>query len=100
MSLLGDLLKQRQIWAILALSYGIAWLSFLIMRRSRIPKMAWIMNIELAIFLIVTGVLYCLDLYGVETGIAFGLAGWLFFFAVLTTIVVFSVNKLRGSRYG
>lgn len=100
MDLLRNLLEQRQILAILALSYGVAYLSLLIVYRSRFPKIAWIAQIELAIYLIVMGVLHGLYLYGVETGIAFGLATWLFTFAVLATSVLFLVNKSRGLRRG
>jgi len=89
----------RQILTILTLSYGIVYLSFLIIRRSRFSKIAWTLQIEFAIFIIVMGVLNCLYIYGVETGVAFGLAGWFFLFAALATSVVL-LRKLRGSRYG
>lgn len=55
--------------------------------------MVWIVQIEVAIFVIVMGVLNCLYLYGVETRMAFGLAGWFFLFAVLATSAVFLGSK-------
>jgi len=106
MTLLGDLLAQRQISAILGLTVGTALLIFLILFRSRIivqnrpgSKMAWILLIEMAVYNIVLGALHGLSLYGVDTTIAFGLAGWLFFFAALATIIVYLINVSRGSRH-
>jgi len=94
-----DLLGLRGISAILALSWGIAYLLFLVTYKSRfksrLQKMALVTNVELAIYLIVMGVLNWLYLYGVDVAIAFGLAGWLFLFALSATIVVFLVNKSR-----
>jgi len=101
-----DLLRLWQILTILALLSGIAYLSFLIVRKSRFPKMAWIIQIEFAVYLIAMDVLICLHLYGVEylygveTKIAYALAPLFFLFAALTTSVVFLVNKLRSSRHG
>jgi len=99
MSLLGDLLAQTQIWATLTLLGGIAYLSFLIVYRSRYKsQIAWVMNVELATYTIVMGALPWPRLYGVDTTIALGLATWSLIFAELATIIVFSVNKSRGSR--
>jgi len=106
MSLLGELLAQRQIWAIVGLVGGSAYLLFLIVYRSRIiqkrpgSKTAWVLLIEMAIYNIVMGALHWFSLHGVDTTIAFGLAGWLYIFAALATIIVFLVNKSRGSGYG
>jgi len=104
MTLLGDLLEylntHRYILVIWGLSTGVAILLLMIVYRSRIPKMSWTINIELAVYCIVMGVLNWLNMYGVDTMIAGGLAAWLFTFAVLTTIVVFLVNKSRGLKYG
>jgi len=99
-NLLEYLITHRYTLAILTLSYGIAYLSFLIACKSQFSRMAWIMQIELAVLLIVMGALHSLRLYGVKTGIAFGLAGWLFFFAVMTTLVIYLINMSRGSRRG
>jgi len=95
MSLLGDLLAQTQIWATLALLVGIAILTSMIVWRSRVQKIAWIINVELATYNIVIGALLWLRLYGVDVAIALGLTGWLFLSAVSATIVVFLVNKSR-----
>jgi len=107
MTLLGDLLAQRQIWAVLGLVGGAAYLLFLILFRSRIiiqnrpgSKTAWVLLIEMAVYNIVLGALHGLSLYGVDTTIAFGLAAWLFISAMLATIVVYLVNISRGSRLG
>lgn len=101
MNLLGSLLAQSQIVAISALSYGIVYLSLLIVYRSRYKsprqKVAWAMQIELAAYLIVMGVLHWLNMYGVETGIAWGLAAWFFLFAALATIILYLINKLGSS---
>jgi len=95
MSLLGDLLAQTQIWATLALLVGIAILTSMIVWRSRVQKIAWIINVELATYNIVIGALLWLRLYGVDVAITLGLAGWLFLFALSATIVAFLVNKSR-----
>jgi len=107
MTLLGDLLAQRQISAILGLTIGTALLLFLIVFRSRIiiqnrpgSKTAWVLLIEMAIYDIVLGALHELSLYGVDTTIAFGLAGWLFIFAALATIVALLINMSRGPGRG
>jgi len=100
MNLLEYLLMQRHIWATLSLLWGIAYLLFLTMWRSRMPKISWILNVEPAVFLIVMGVLHWLDLYGVDTKIARSLAIWAFYFAVLATFAAFLVSKLRGSGRG
>jgi len=98
MSLLGDLLAQRHIWATLSLSIGIAILLLLILWRSRFEKMVWILLNGMAVYNVVIGVLHWLHLYGVDTTIAFGLAGWFFLLAVFTASVVFLGNKLRKLR--
>jgi len=107
MTLLGDLLAQRLIWAIVGLTIGTASLLFLILFRSRIivqnrpgSKTAWILLIEMAVYNIVLGALHGLSLYGVNTWIAWGLAGWLFFSAMLATIIVLLINISMGSKHG
>jgi len=107
MTLLGDLLAQRQIMAILGLTIGTALLIFLILFRSRIiiqnrpgSKTAWVLLIEMAVYNIVLGALHGLSLYGVDTTIAFGLAGWLFIFAASATIILYLINVSRVSRRG
>jgi len=106
MTLLGDLLAQRQIAAIVGLVGGSAYLLFLIAYRSRLiqkrpgSKTAWILQIEMAIYTIMIGVLHWLSLYGVNAWIAGGLAGWLLFSAMLATIIVLLINISRGSRHG
>jgi len=105
MTLLRDLLAQRQISAILGLTIGTAALLFLILFRSRIivqnrpgSKTAWVLLIEMAIYNIVLGALHGLSLYGVDTTIAFGFAALLFISAMSATIIVYLINILRGSR--
>jgi len=111
MTLLRDLLEytlaHRQILAILGLTIGTAGLLSLIVFKSRIiiqnrpgSKTAWVLLIEMAVYNIVLGTLHGLSLYGVDTTIAFGLAGWLFFFAALATIVALLINMSRGSGRG
>jgi len=105
MTLLRNLLAQSQIWAIVGLVGGGAYLLFLIVYRSRIiqnrpgSKTAWILLIEMAIFNMMMGVLHWLSLYyGVSAWIAGGLAGWLLVSAMLATIVVLLINISRGPR--
>jgi len=95
-----DLLRLDQILATLALLFGAIFLSYPIIRRFRIPRMDLIISIEAGVYLIVAGFLDYLSLYGVETRIASTLAGWLFSFAMLTTSVIFLINKSRSSRHG
>jgi len=85
-----------QIFATSALLSGAALLTYLVIRRSQIPRMDLIVTIEVVVFLIVEGVLNYLSLYGVETRIVSTLdrwARWLFFIVVLITSVTFMINK-------
>jgi len=84
------------IMAVLPLSIGVTVLPLMIVYRSRIPKMAWIIGIEGAINGIVVGVLQWLHLYGVDTTVARALAAGLFSFVIIATSVLFLVNELRG----
>lgn len=93
-----DLLRLDQILATLALLFGAIFLSYLIIRKSRIPRMDRIIIIEVAVFLIVAGVLDYLNLYGVETRMASTLARWLFFSALLATSFISMISKSRGSK--
>jgi len=98
-----DLLRLNQILATLALLSGAALLTYLIIRRSQIPRMDLIVTIEVVVFLIVEGVLNYLSLYGVETRITSTLdrwARWLFFLAVLTTSIIFMINKSINKSRG
>jgi len=92
-----------QILATSALLSGAALLTYLIIRRSQIPRMDLIITIEVVVFLIVEGVLNYLSLYGVETRIVSTLdrwARWLFFLAVLTTSIIFMINKSINKSRG
>jgi len=95
-----DLLRLDQILATLALLSGTIFLLYSIIRRSRIPKMDLIISIEVAVFLIVAGVLDYLSLYGVKTIIDSALFFFLAFLALLITSVISLINKSRGSRRG
>jgi len=93
-----DLLRINQILATLALLYGIISLPYLIVRRSRFQKWDWIMNAELAVFLIVAGALDYLNLYGVKTAINSVSFFFFAFPALLATSIISFINKSKGSR--
>ena len=73
-----------------ALAFGIAYLIFLISRKTQFSKLVWIVQIELAFFVMVMGVLNMINLFGVDTGTVFGIVGWIFLLAIVVTLTIFS----------
>jgi hypothetical protein len=73
-----------------ALTFGIAYLIFLISRKTQFSKLVWIVQIELAFFVMVMGVLNMINLFGVDTGTVFGIVGWIFLLAIVVTLTIFS----------
>jgi len=88
------------IMAVLPLSIGVTVLPLMIVYRSRIPKLAWVISIEAAINGIVVGVLQWLHLYGVDTTVARALAAGIFSFAIIATPALFLVKESRRSMHG
>ncbi len=79
----------------LGILYGLIYLTFLILRRWRFSKMIWVMQLEFAIFVTAVSILYCLSQSGSDVNIAYGLAGWVFLFAVVATFAVFLTSKAK-----
>lgn len=79
---------------VVCLIAGGAYLSFLVLNRGRFSKMAWIIQLQLSIYILSLGILHLLK----SPGEAFGLASWIFFFTVLVTIVFLFAKKGESKR--
>ncbi|MET1124980.1 MAG: hypothetical protein ABWW66_06955 [Archaeoglobaceae archaeon] len=75
------------------LAFGVVYFAFLILRKNRFSKLAWVLQVEIVIFTILLGILNYLNEHVFDTGILHGLIGWIFFFAVLITVGIFYLGK-------
>lgn len=79
----------------MTVSFGLIYFTYLILRRNQFLGVVWVLQIEVAFFVMAMGALNWLHLSGVDVGVAFGLAGWFFLFAVVATFAVFLTSKAK-----